>query len=453
MRKIFLGFVILFIIFGYMFYANQKIDFDKLVANSELKEKKFEKMPREIITSQNIKYWIIEDPQIDLISLSFSFNKAGTAYDTEDKLGLSLITAQMLDSGTKDYDYEKYHNILDLHGIVISFNADKDYFNGIMTTPSYNKEQAFDLLNKVLFEPRMDEDFLETLKKQFAVLVKTQKETPKSELSVKFKQEIFGTHPYGRTIETMADSVSQLQVNDVNVFLQNALVKDNLVISIAGNVTSDEASTLIDSIFNGFNKHNDVKQLEAPKLNLNPETKMIDRETAQVISMFALAGVKRLDKDFYPLYIANHIFGGSGLNSRLSIETREKEGLTYGVYTYLVTDDLSPLIMGSFSCVPENYDKMKKLLSDQMRKFSAHGVTKEELKSAKDYLLASYNLRFKSTLELSNMLNLMQKSKLGLDFLQKRNDYVTQVTLEEVNDVAKQYFQHTPKEVAIGLIK
>lgn len=88
-----------------------------------------------------------------------------------------------------------------------------------------------------------------------------------------------------------------------------------------------------------------------------------------------------------------------------------------------------------------------------MKKFASKGVTKKELLNAKKYLLASYNLRFKSTLELSKMLTQMQKYKLGLDFLQKRNNYVENVTLAEVNKAAAQYYSKTPKEVVIGTIK
>ena len=34
----------------------------------------------------------------------------------------------------------------------------------------------------------------------------------------------------------------------------------------------------------------------------------------------------------------------------------------------------------------------------------------------------------------------MQKYNLGLDFLQKRNEYISNITLKEVNDVIKKYF-------------
>lgn len=451
MNKFFYTLLGLILILVYIVYRQNSINFDRIVAKSELKEKTFTKMPQEFVTEKGIKYWLIEDNQIELISLSFSFTKSGFAYDSDNKQGVSVLSAQMLGGGTKKYNYEDYHNLLQLNGIAIAFNTDKDDFTGYMTTPSNSKEQAFDILEQVLKEPLLDKNYLETLKNQFAVLVKTQKETPQSELGIKFKQTLYGNHPYARTVETMAESVASLKTDDIKEFLQNSLSRDNLIIGVAGNITPDEASKFIDKVFSQIKEKSDNKTLDAPKLNLTAQTIKIKRDTAQVISSFALKGVKRLDKDFYPLYIANHIFGGSGLTSRLSLETREKEGLTYGVYTYLAIDELSPLILGGFSCVEENYDKMKNLISEQMHKIAANGVNKKEFKAAKDYLLASYNLRFSSTLELSKMLNQMQKLNLGLDFLQKRNDYVKKVTLDEVNEAAKTYFNNLPIEVVIGL--
>ena len=48
------------------------------------------------------------------------------------------------------------------------------------------------------------------------------------------------------------------------------------------------------------------------------------------------------------------------------------------------------------------------------------------------------------------MLVAMQRYGLGRDFLQKRNDYIRAVTLNEVNAVAAKYFGVFPVEVTIG---
>ncbi len=48
------------------------------------------------------------------------------------------------------------------------------------------------------------------------------------------------------------------------------------------------------------------------------------------------AGIMRKDPDFIPAYVVNHILGGGSFTSRLYDEVREKRGLAYGVYSYLL---------------------------------------------------------------------------------------------------------------------
>lgn len=67
-------------------------------------------------------------------------------------------------------------------------------------------------------------------------------------------------------------------------------------------------------------------------------------------------------------------------------------------------------------------------------------VSAQELEDAKDYLISSYNLRFASIDGIADMAAYMQKDDLGLDFLQKRNDYVRSVTLEDINRAIRKYF-------------
>jgi predicted Zn-dependent peptidase len=46
----------------------------------------------------------------------------------------------------------------------------------------------------------------------------------------------------------------------------------------------------------------------------------------------------------------------------------------------------------------------------------------------------------------------MQKYNLGIDFLDKRNDYINEVSLQEVNAAAKKYFKTMPDMVYIGAL-
>ena len=72
---------------------------------------------------------------------------------------------------------------------------------------------------------------------------------------------------------------------------------------------------------------------------------------------------------------------------------------------------------------------------------------------AKDFLIASHNLRFASTSNIADMLVYMQKEDLGADFFVKRNSYVENVTLEQVNDAARKYFGTELLKANIGIFE
>ena len=130
------------------------------------------------------------------------------------------------------------------------------------------------------------------------------------------------------------------------------------------------------------------------------------------------------------------------MSSRLSLAAREQEGLTYSIYSYLDLTEKAPMIKGGFSATPQNFPRVVEIVREQWQKMGQKGVSEKELAEAKNYLLSSYNLRFASLGGISAMLAYMQRDNLGIDFLQKRNDYIRNIKIEDVNRAAKKYFDN-----------
>ena len=137
--------------------------------------------------------------------------------------------------------------------------------------------------------------------------------------------------------------------------------------------------------------------------------------------------------------------GGGGLNSRIQKAARANQGLTYGVYGSLANLDKADFLHGRFSTTPENFYTLKQIVREEWEKLGAHGVSAEELQQVKNYMIASEPLRYADIDNISATMTGMQKMNLGLDFLQKRNTYIDNVNLEDVNRVAKEYF--TPQNL------
>lgn len=446
--------LVLLCLVGYFasnFWEKQgQLDVKKILDSSELKNKTFEAKVQKIENGRLSAYFM-EEHSNPIISVSFLFKNAGSAYDDEEKYGLALLASSVLTDGAGEFSEKEFSELMDENAVKISFSVTEDDFKGELAFPSQNKVVATRLLSAALNSPHADEKFLEVYKNKIKNARREQNEKPNLILQKKFNENIFAGHPYSRNYLGEEKDVANLTSDDILNYVKKALTKDNLVIGIAGDLNADEAKILLDDLFSSLADKGAESPLEKIDFSADGVEYNTKYRSAQVVTKFVAKGTFRSSSDFYPLYLANYILGESGLSSRLSKVIREKEGLTYGVYTYLTDRDAVALIEGGFSATPENFEKAQQLLKDEWLKLGKNGVTLAELNDAKKSLLNSFYLRFATIDGISDMLVAMQKYNLGLDFLTKRNDYIRQVSLKDVNTVSKKYFSTIPDFVNVGV--
>lgn len=426
------------------------VNVEKILNESELKNQKFAAKVKKIEQGALSAYFM-EEHSNPIVSVNFIFRNSGSAHEAENKQGLALLTSELLTEGAGKYDSQTFKNTAEENGVKLGFSVSADDFLGALAFPKENQNVAEDLLRSALYEASLDENAVLLKKQQLLTALKMQSENPKQVLANKFKEDIFAGHPYARNSLGKAGDIQNISADEMRAFLQNSLAQDNLIVGIAGDLTESEAQNLLTALFGKLPEKSQNVALKKMEFNSSGEEYNNDLKTAQSLTHFVAKGTYRDSVDFYPLYLANYIFGESGLNSRLSKVIREKEGLTYGIYTYLTQKDAIALIEGGYSATPENFAKVQKLLLEEWQKIGEAGVTEDELAEAKKSLLNSFYLRFATIDGISDMLVLMQKYNLGLDFLDKRNDYIRQVSREEVNAAAKKYFSERPDFVNVGM--
>ncbi len=414
----------------------------KIVEQSELKQHTFTAKVEEITAPKSgIKAYLMTEKSNPIVSVRFIFADSGSAYDRPGKKGLAGLTAQMISEGAGSLNRRQYKDMLDDYAIGIEYEAGQDDFGGSLLTLKDNLEQAKKLLALTLYEPRFDKDDLERLQRQTIQAVDRMLEKPSGRLAEFAGKAVFQDHPYADGVSEMRKDIKNIYDTDMRNFIKKRLTKDVLHIGIAGDISKAEAEDLIDDVFGRLESEHESGGLSAPETDFSFREEMLEEDDLpQVLTVVAAPAVPRLSKDFYPLYIANYVLGGAGLNSRLNQAAREKEGLTYGVYTGMRLLQKAPQLAGGFSTTPENFARMKEIFIEQWEKTGTEGMTAGELQAAKNYLQSSYNLRFADIGTLASILAQMQREKLGTDFLQKRNKYIEDVTLEQVNSAARRYF-------------
>ncbi len=426
-------------------------EFRELTVNSELGSIKFEAKVAEITSPRlRLKAYLLEDAENPIVSVSFIFKNAGYAGDNSGEEGIANMTAALLTEGAGDYSGAALKDELESRGIRIAFGVDKDDFTGSLLCTKENLPQAAELMNLMLTQPRFERGDIARVQKQMINALRRQVENPNQVLQLEFDKELYGSHPYARNPLGREADILAIDKTKLQKFGRDNLTAANLITGITGDVGEEEAGRLLDMMFAGLPQSGSLNFVRVADLSFDNRSRQVNRNVGQNIMLRAVSGVGRTHEDFYPLYVANYVFGGAGLTSWLSQKIREEKGLTYGVYSYLTLDDKAPLIVVGFSSTPDKYAEAETLLDREWQAFAENGVSQKELDKAKKYLTASNNLRFASIENISAMLAAMQKYNLGLDFLQKRNDYISQIDLDSVNRAVKKYFAAPAISAKIG---
>lgn len=441
-RKSYNWLILLFFVLFFSWWQYQRInEWKYLEEHSVFENKNFEGKVEEIIAPiSGVRAYFMKVEDTPLAAISFVFENAGSAYDEKNKKGIAgLVSATLLDGAGK-MSADKLRDEIGIKGIKISFNAGKDDIAGIMSAPNNNFDEGAKILADILSLPKFEKKYGEIAKKQILKALDVERENPNTELNLDFMKKIYDKHPYGDNPLGNKDDVLAINQNDLKKFVASKFGKNNLKVGIVGNIEKEKAKEILDVIFGKIADNVSVEDIEEPIIDWNEDNLIVDRNGGQNIASVAAKSTCRTCDDFYPLYIANYLFGGSGLNSRLNKQMREKEGLTYGGYSFLSLSNKSNLILAGFSATANNFETAKNIFMDEWKKVGENGFDEKELEVAKKYLRFSHNLRYASTIDIAEILMYMQKENLGLEFLNKRNEYVEAVSLTKLNDVARKYF-------------
>lgn len=398
-----------------------------------------------VATTDGLTAWLIEDHNLPIVALEFSW-RGGTALDPTGKTGTVAMLAALLTEGSGPDDANQFSEKLQTLAASIDFSADSDYLRGQLRCLRDTCDQAWALLHQAITQPRFDAKAIARVRAQMIAAIKSANSDPDTIAAQLWQRAYFGTHSYGQIAD--AATISAITRTDLLQLQQQIFTRANLRIGIAGAVSPTDVAQAVDGVFGTLPLGQDF----VPSADITPPKtgKFItqNRDNAQMIAVFGQIGPKRNDPDFYALTVANHILGGGGFSSRLTTEIREKRGLTYGIGSYLYPRPLGGVIQGSVATRPEKFAEALTTLQQQWRDFPAT-ITQGEVDRAKDYLLGSFPLRFSSTPRLAEILLSMQEENLGIDFLERRNDFIRALDHATITQAAQRWINADALTIAI----
>jgi zinc protease len=394
---------------------------------------------KQVTSNSGITAWLVEDHKNPLITMQFMV-RSGSSIDPKTKTGLAYLVSGLLDEGAGDLNSKSFQAALEKNSIALSFNARMDSFSGTLSTLTETKEEAFLLLALAIKEPRFDPEPTLRVKSQIAASLRASKENPNNIAGKLWWQLAFPSHAYGRPKKGTPETLASITREDMKDYVNKNLIKDNISISVVGDITTGELSAVLDDIFGDLPSSSSRNELRDTRVKNSGETVVLERDIPQSVVIFGHDGIKRDDADWYAATILFEILAG-GFGSRLTEEIREKRGLTYGVAAYPLPLDKAGVIVGSVSTVNGRVAESIRLIRDIWRRFGEEGPTIEEIQNAKDYINGSFSLRFTNSKTIVGVLNALQRFDLGKNYIEERANLIAKVTLEDLKRVAKRIFK------------
>ena len=314
-----------------------------------------------------------------------------------------------------------------------------DYFVMSIKTVSGDFEKILNLLAEILRSPTFPEEEIDLEKQLICQTIRSQKEQP---LNVAFKQlreTIYGEHPYGRSILGTEETVCQVSREDLQKCHYDHFRPDNLIISLSGNITLEQAVQLIEKNLGTWkNPAQSLTLTSLPMLTVSPSEMVTHQATQQAIIMlgYLTVGVDHVD---YPVLKLLSTYLGNGLSSRLFVELREKKGLAYDVSAFFPTRLQPSNFVTYIGTAPDNTNIAIEGLKQETERLCEVELSPEELQIAKNKLLGQYALGKQTNAEVANLYGWYETLGLGIEFDQKFPELINNISSEVVQKVAKDY--------------
>lgn len=389
---------------------------------------------QEVTSPGGLTAWLVEDHSIPFAALEIRF-RGGASLDPRDKLGAVNLMTALLEEGAGEMDAREFSRATEALASAISFDASRDAVSISARFLTENREATGALLRAALTEPRFDAEAIERVRGQVLSIIQSDLKDPDDIAGDTFGKIAYGDHPYAFPVNGTIETVTGLTREDLVQAHSDVLARDRIYIGAVGDITPEQLGSLLDEVLGDLPEEGAPMPPEA-EVQIPPGVTVVDFATPQSVALFGQPGIKQSDPDYFAAVLLNHVLGGGSFESRLMEEVREKRGLTYGVYSYLLSRDLAEVWMGSVASANDRIAEAVQVIRDEWAKAAEEGITEEELEAAKTYITGAYPLRFDGNAPIANILVGMQMLGLPIDYIATRNDKVEAVTMADIERVA-----------------
>ena len=320
---------------------------------------------------------------------------AGTRDELSGEEGMAHFCEHMTFKGTERRNALQIINSLEQLGGDLNAFTNKEDTTFYAAIQKEHIGKAVDLLTDIVFHSTYPQHEIDKEVEVICDEIESYNDSPAELIFDEFENILFAGHPLGHNILGKAEQLRTYKTEDALHFVRRHYRPDNAIFFAYGDldfeklvkkirnekleIRNDDYQPSEDSTY----KTNQHSSSLIPHSSLN-ETRIIGSHQAHV--MLGTRGYDIHHPLRIPLYLLNNILGGPGMNARLNLSLRERNGLVYTVESTMVSYSDTGIWNIYFGCDPHDVNKCLRLVRRELDKVMEKPLSESQLRAAKRQL-------------------------------------------------------------------
>lgn len=379
-----------------------------------------------------------EQKSLPILNLQLIFKNSGFSKDNSN-IGVASLSSRVLNEGSMDLKSTKFAEVLDENAITLHSSIGFETLVLELSSLKEKNDLAINLLSKLLKAPNLTAEALEKVK-TLAIGSLKRKENDFDDMASKgLNALLYKGTALANPASGTPESISKIDLKDVEIFLENSLTLNNLTIVAGGDISFEELEKKLTPILKDLKVGKKEPSLKIDFVSKNQKEEII-KETEQAYIYFGSNfNASSKDEDNYKAKVASFILGGSGFGSRLMEEIRVKRGLAYSAYSSISINRAYSSFNGYLQTKNESSNEAVEIVKSLVKDFVKNGVTQDELQAAKNFLSGSEPLRSETLAQRLNRAFMLDFRGLSLDYPKIELEKIQNLKLEDLNNYIKSH--------------
>lgn len=380
----------------------------------------------------------------------------GNAESLQPNTTATTILPLLLMRGTQKYSRQQLEDEMDRLKVRIVPGGQLGDLSFTIECKRDTVPAALALLEEILRRPTFPAEEFDIIKRQVRDGLERQKTDPQALASRELQRKL-NPFPkdhirYAPTVEDSIERLEKTTLEQVKKLYQEQIGGTVGEIVAVGDFNPATTSATLAKMLEDWKASVPYKRIERPAvLGIKGETVTIetpDKANAIYLASTTFA-LKDADPGYAPLVVANFLFGGGSLSSRLGNRVRQKEGLSYGVGSQFSAGAFDPAGRFSMQAIynPTVADKLAGVILEEVNKLLKEGASEQELTEAKDAYLKQMKIRRAGDEQLAALIQNGLYEGRTMKYYGDLEKQIEALTLDQVNAAVRKFID--PKNLVI----